>query len=125
MAHYEGTLLSTRCCPEQVYSGGLSSYSIVNMLIGHLQREGHPAMHATASVHAAGAALPDERSLAASLTALLAQTSTAHSSMATDADLGSLLCAFFDLFGRNFSCAQILCCNTLPVTMMLVIAAAF
>ena len=89
-----------------MYSGGLSSYSVVNMLIGHLQREGHGAVHAAATAHAASAALPQERALAASLAALLAQTGggpVAGGGVAV-ADLGLLLLGFFDLYGKRFQC---------------------
>ena len=76
------------------------------MLIGHLQREGHRAVHAAATAHATTAALPEERALAASLAAVLAQTSSgpaAHSG-AAEPDLGALLWGFFDLYGRLFQC---------------------
>lgn len=107
-------------CP-QVYSGGLSSYSVVNMLIGHLQREGHGAVHAAATAHASSAALPQERALAASLAALLAQTSGGRTAGggAAVADLGLLLLGFFDLYGKLFQCVPLksypgLSCSKVP-----------
>lgn len=67
-------------------------------------------MHATATAHAATAVLPEERALAASLAALLAQTpgGPAAGRGATEADFGSLLWSFFDLYGRLFQCVPCL-----------------
>ena len=92
----------TLAADTQVFSGGLSSYSIMLMVIAHLQSEGFPAAHAVALAAAEGSAdAQDADLLLAGLRAALRPTAAAESAHG-HADLGPLLCSFFDRFGKHF-----------------------
>ena len=82
----------------QVFSGGLSSYSIMLMMIAHLQSEGLPAAHAVSLAAAEAADVQDADQLLASLRSVLREP-PAHTSYT---DLGPLLCSFLDRFGKRF-----------------------
>ena len=84
-----------------MFSGGLSSYSIMLMVIAHLQSEGLPAAHAVALAAAEGADAQDADLLLAGLRAALRPTAAAGP-VQGHADLGPLLCSFFDRFGKRF-----------------------
>jgi len=87
-----------------VFSGGLSSYSIMLMVIAHLQSEGLRAAHAVALAAAEGAGdAQDADRLLTGLRAALRPAAAAESAP-SHADLGPLLCSFFDRFGKRFRC---------------------
>jgi len=101
-----------------VFSGGLSSYSIMLMVIAHLQSEGLRAAHAVALAAAEGAGdAQDADRLLTGLRAALRPAAAAESAP-SHADLGPLLCSFFDRFGKRFRCgftgrcAGILCVSS-------------
>lgn len=79
----------------QVFSGGLSSYSIAVMVMAHLQAEGMASSALVAVAAAAAAAQYPDAEAAVDLQA---------SPRATAADAGQLLRRFFARFGSEFRC---------------------
>ncbi len=88
---------------NEVFTGGLSSYAVVNMVMAHLQQEGYtPAPLHPAVPPAAPGALPETFAFLAHLAASAAHHHYQPPQLGAPADLGVLLYGFFDLFGCRF-----------------------
>ncbi|GAB4814301.1 hypothetical protein N2152v2_001347 [Parachlorella kessleri] len=90
---------------NEVFTGGLSSYSVTNMVLAHLQREGFQPVLSSPP----GAPATPGGSLAetfAFLQRLAGTAPTAQQAQQAQSDLGVLLWGFFDLFGRRFGYAR-------------------